>query len=446
MSDNFFLVIENNYSELNNNYNIFNSGYKTNEAFLNLKNLELKQHLGIDIFHCLIEHNKFLNFIWAKYISFLDDKKKIKMSIEAKILEKNSKLIQEQHALITDLKTENKNLKKNLEKILRKLISKNTKFDIAENLYYNNNSSKLDLNIKNILTGKSSNNNSFALNNLKSKTESESYLHQTESNSRSKSKSKTKQKSNFLCHDNKPRTISKQNEDPHNEKKNLNAINNSVNQSKSPNEETSNNSLNERTMNMQMNLNEFIERISSEGVINKSKLVKHKSNKNNKMINQGEQISNSVNFLNNDEINHSQILNKSHNVELYRDLNILSNESESHSLIKNNKNKNDKNSNNSIAGLEIIDPKNSLFINDSNRKLNKNFKHANFENFNYDVNIGNQTSRYSYTKTNSLLKSSQSVVNFNEISLNRKQKESDDLTNLKISKKDLGIKIFLILI
>jgi len=417
-SDNFLIVIESNYSQIKQNFDTFNSSLKGNEVYLNAKNQELSQYLGIDIFNCFIEQNRFLNLIWSKFNTILNDKKKILLSLEEKVIEKNDILIQEQQNQILDLQTENKNLKSNLEKVLRKMIMRNIKLDISENLYMNKNFSKLNLNTNNLLSGNiNAHNNS---NNL-STTKSQKYLHTSLNNSKSKSKSKSKtDNKNNINYDMKESNsknnlrntfnVNNKTANYKNDLKGLNMINTCIDEPKKSNGENSNSNNNEKLHQMKFNLNKFIEKISEEGVLNKANLMHNQQNLDN--LNTSVLI-NYNNPHNNHLLNNSQFVNKSFNIDVNRELNNLLEESHSNIYPKNN---------------------NLIRTNDTNETKHNNISVQNhFEKRQnlYNNLVGNNSSNKNSRNTGrSLLKGSQSMANFNELTFSRKDIDSSNVSGI----------------
>lgn len=426
MSDNFFMVIESNYSQIKQNFDIFNSSLKVNQAYLNTKNQELSQYLGIDIFHSYIEQNKFLNLIWTKFNTMLDDKKKMQLSLEEKVIERNNILIQEQQNQMLDLQIENKNLKSNLEKVLRKIITKNTKQDIAENLYMNKNFSKLNLNTNNLLSGNlNAPNNPSSLSTTKSQRSLLSAVNN--SKSKSKSKSKTSHKNNLNSNlkessskNNLKHTVNGYNKTVNNctDLKGLNTINTSIDDSKNSNGENSNPNANEKLNKMKFNLNKFIEKISAEGVINKANLIPNHPNDNLNM-------SVNVNFNyphNNDMLNSSHFINKSYNIDIDRELNNLLNESHSNIYSQNN---------------NLIKTSDRNQKNFSKQKLyEKRQTPINNQTGNNNGNSTTNANKNSINTGGPLLKGSQSMANFNDLATSRKGRDSSIIRTMK---KDTGM-------
>jgi len=427
------MIIESNYSQIQHNFEVFNSSYRSNQVYLSAKNQELSQYLGIDIFQSFIEQIKFLNLIWTKFNAILDDKKKMQLTLEEKVIEKNNILIQQQQALILDLQTENKNIKNSLEKVLRKIITKNTKLDISENLYMNKNFSKLNLNTNNLLSGNNYKNNNL---NPLSNSKSQNSLLGTSNYSKSKSKSKNKtgNKNNLLLKEPKSQNAIKNGingnnkSNNYNDLKGMNAINTSIDEAKGSNGEYYNHNANEKLNKMQFNLNKFIEKISTEGVINKANLISYPNNDN---LNMSVNINHNYG-QNNDLLNNSHFVNKSYNIDVDRELNYFLNES--HSNIY-NQNKDLINS-----------PEKDNHKNSSKQKTyeKKNIQNTNYKNNNELKNFNGISSsqRIQGNLGGSLLKGTQSLANFNEIgAIVRKEKERD-FSNTKGIKKDTGKILF----
>lgn len=423
------MIIENNYSQIKNNFETFNSCLKVNQAYLNAKNQELSQYLGIDIFHSFIEQNKFLNIIWTKFNTMLDDKKKMQLSLEEKVIEKNNILIQEQQNLIVDLQTENKNLKNNLEKVLRKIITKSTKLDIAENLYLNKNLSKLNLNTNNLLSG---NNNSSCDPSSLSNGKSQKLLLNNINNSKSKSKSNSKTGNKNKMNNGLNQSHSKNNLrntvqgnnktlNNFNDFKGLNTINTSIDQSKGSNGDNSIPKANEKLSKMKFNLNKFIEKISAEGVINRANLVSPHPNNDN--LNMSVNVNH--NYLhNNDFLNNSHFINKSYNIDVDRELNNLLNESITNIYPQNiNLIKSNDRDQKSVSKQKLND-----------RKQTQNSNVTNNHN-------GISNSKNSTHTGGSILKGSQSMANFNDLGFIKKEKERD-FSNTRGLKKDTGLTVF----
>lgn len=440
------MIIENNYSQIQHNFEQFNSCLRANQIYLSTKNQELSQFFGIDIFQSFIEQNKFLNLIWTKFNTILDDKKRMQLSLEEKALEKNIVLIQQQQNLILDLQTENKNLKSNLEKVLRKIISKNTKLDIGENLYMNKNFSKQSLNTNNLLSGNTNNsNNPHSLSTTKSQKSFLSAINN--SKSKSKSKPKTGNRININVSSNKNINNLKESNSKNNLRNNvnvngikkdgnnnnnnqndirgLNTINTSMDESKSSNGENSNPNANEKLNKMQFNLNKFIEKFSAEGVINKANLVSFNAN-NNDNLNMSVNINHNYSH-NNDLLNNSHFINKSYNLDVDRELNNLLNESHNESY---------RQSNNFLGSRDKFNPKNSSKQKLQERKITQN-SNNNLNSQNGNLNLV----KNSKNSGGLLLKGSQSMANFNDLGMIRKEKERD-FSNTRGIKKDTGIYSF----
>lgn len=434
MSDNFFMIIESNYSQFQQNFDIFNSSFRSNQVFLTAKNDEISQYIGIDIFHNFIEQNKLLNLIWTKFNTLLDDKKKMQLSLEEKVLEKNSILLQEQQSLIYDLQIENKNLKSSLEKVLRKIINKNTKLDIAENLYMNKNFSKISLNTNNLLSGNINfSNNHNPLSNSKSQKSLLGSINA--SKSKSKSKPKTGNKNYINSKESNNKNASKidfngiNRPSQNNDLKRLNTLNNSIDESKVSNGENCIGSNNEKVNKIQVNLNKFIEKISTEGVINKANLITAIANNDN--LNMSVNLHH--NYVNNNELlNNSHFINKSHNIDIDRELNNLLNESHNNIYSENRDlvNYQVKNNNTNSSKPKYYEKKH---INNTNHKINNESNtHNGISNTNKNnVNAGSNT-----------LRPSQSLANFNNVGIMRKEKKRD-FSNTRGIKKETTGKIIL---
>jgi len=434
------MIVENNYSQIQHNFEVFNTSFTANQFYLNAKNQEMSQFMGVDIFQNFIEQNKLLKLIWSKFNTLLDDKKRIQFTLEEKVLEKNNILIQEQQNLIQDLQTENKNLKTNLEKVLRKIITKNTKFDIAENLYLNKNMSKLNLNTNNLLNGNVSNSNNP---NSLSTTKSQKSLLIDVNNSKSKSKSKHKIGNNNKVNNgnnlkqsnsnnNLRNTISGANKirTNYNDIIRINTMNSSIDESKGSNEEHNYPNANEKLNKMQFNLNKFIDKVSAEGVINKANIISHHENNDN--LNMSVKLNPNFSY-NNDILNKSHFMDKSYNIDLDRELNNLLNNSHNETYYQNN---------NLIGSRNKTNPQTSSMQNFNEKKITQNTSNYHANNHNgissSNKNLGNTGS--------ALLKGSQSMANLNNLGINNKKQKERDFSNTRGIKKDSGIVFIIIFI